>query len=97
MANVTVVLKPFNNVALATGNAYNLVAPGSGHYYFSILNLGTGDVAISNANTVSATDPGSYLLPPNLSLSPLAWGTTGVWVAAAAAESISVALLPRDQ
>lgn len=95
MAIQTVVLGPFNSVSLVLGNQYNLVAGGPGNYYFNVLNVGTGNIAISNANTVGLSDPASYMLPPNLSFSPLAWGPDGIWVAAGAAELISVALVPR--
>lgn len=95
MAIQTVVLGPFNSISLVLGDQYNLVAGGAGNYYFSVLNTGNGNIAISNANTVALSDPASYMLPPNLSFSPLAWGPSGIWVAAGAAELISVALIPQ--
>lgn len=93
MALVT--LKPFNTVALVANTATQLVGP-PGHWYFNILNVGASNVAVSSANTVGLTDPGSFLLPPNLSLAPLEWGPTGIWVLAGVAENLSVALVPRQ-
>lgn len=94
MAVQKVILQPFNSVNLAAGTQYNLVSPGPGHYYFAMVNTGAGNVAISNANTVALTDPASFLLPPNVNFSQLAWGPTGIWVAGAA--ELSVALEPRQ-
>lgn len=97
MATHKIALSPFNNLSLVVGDQYNLVSAVKGHFYFSILNVGAGNVAISNANTVATSDPASYDLPPNLSLSPLAYGPDGVWVACGAGggAAISVALVPR--
>lgn len=97
MANITVTLGPYNNVSLALGNNYHLVAPTKGHYYFSFLNAGTANIAISNANTVGLSDPNSFLLPPNGTFAPLVWGPDGLWVGAGAPELLSVALIPRQQ
>lgn len=95
MATSKVTLQAFNSVPLAVGNQYNLVAPAAGHYYFNLLNTGTGNVAISKASTVSPTDPASFQLPPNLALAPLVWGPDGIWVAAGTAETLSVQLVSR--
>lgn len=96
MATQRVVLNPFNNLSVGVGTQYNLVAAGPGHYTFNILNTGTAEIAISNAATVGMADPASYLLPPNLSVALTVWGPSGLWVAAGAAETISVALIPKQ-
>lgn len=97
MATQKVTLKPFNTVTLAVGTQYNLVAPGPGRYFANLV-ADTGPVAISNANTVSPTDPNSFQLPQNVPYTPQAfWGPDGIWVATTAANSLSVALASRGQ
>jgi hypothetical protein len=90
----TTLTKPFNNITLVAGTAVQLVTPAPAHVYFNILNVGAANIAISDASTAALTDPHSYLLPPNLSFTPLVWGPTGIWVEGAGA--ISVALVPKQ-
>ena len=89
MANVVTPLKTWNTINLTAGNAYHLTAP-PGHYYFQILNSGSVAAYISDASTVSSSDPASYELPANLAVSPLVWGPTGVWLSGAGAVSVQL-------
>lgn len=97
MATHRTVLNPLNNLTFVSGDTYNLIAPGGGHYNFTILNRSNADMAVSMANTVSLTDPASFIIPAggggatDLSWTILAWGTTGVWVAGNGAASIALA------
>jgi len=90
MAAIT--LQPYNTIAV-TAAAQQLVAPGPGHYYIQILNLGPGNLFIKNAGTVAAADPASFELPLGLSIMPYVTG--GIWVCADAAGKCSVALVPQ--
>lgn len=85
-------LQPYNTLTLAANTATQLTTP-QGTWTVLILNLGPGNLFIKGANTVSATDPASFELPINLSLTLLVNGS--IWIAADAAGKASVALIPR--
>lgn len=97
MATQKIVLNPFNTLTLAAGTQYNLVAPAIGNYAVMMVNWSGGEVAVSNASTVSLTDPASFTIPTganNASDIPFTfgiWGPTGIWVAGTG--SLSVLLL----
>ena len=88
-------LSAFNTLTMTLGTVYNIYVPRGGHAYFYLFNLGTGNVFIKGDGTVSATDPASYKLPTNQSLSPLTNSATGLWIVADAAGSVSIAVVPR--
>jgi hypothetical protein len=85
-----VTLKPLNTLSLVAATPQWLVGPMTGHYTVQMLNLGTGPVLISPDPTFSA----AYTLPPQTPFAEYIWGPTGIYVSAAAAESLSVALIP---
>lgn len=98
MATQKVVLTPFNTLTLVAGTQYNLTAPSTGHYNVTLVNWSGGAVAVSNANTVSLSDPGSFTIPignNNAADIPYTFrisGTAGLWVAGTG--SLSVLLTP---
>ncbi|HXA25620.1 MAG TPA: Ig-like domain-containing protein [Acetobacteraceae bacterium] len=85
-----VTLKPLNTLSLVAATPQWLVGP-LGNYTFQMLNLGTGPVLISESPSFNS----SYTLPPQTPFALSLWGPTGIFVSAAAAESLSVALIPR--
>jgi hypothetical protein len=89
-----VTLTPFSTVAVPI-TATQLIAPGYGHYYIQITNTTTGILYVSDRNTVG-NNATSFALPANATMPAfLIYATTGVWVAAATAGSISVLLQPK--
>jgi len=88
-------LGPYNTLTLAASTPTQIISPGGGHCYFNLLNLGTGNLFISNLSNVG-NNPTSFKLPTGLVLLPIAvYGPTGIWVAVDTAGSISVAVVPR--
>jgi hypothetical protein len=87
-------LSAYHTVALAANTPTQLVVPGGGHCTLNILNLGTGNLFISSTNTPAANS-NSFKLPTGTTIVPIPIGPGGVWVAADAAGSISVAVIPR--
>jgi len=67
-----------------------MVGPLSGHYTVELLNLGTGPVLVSPDPSFNA----AFTLPPATPFATYIWGPSGIFVSAAAAESLSVALVP---
>lgn len=94
MAAIT--LQRYNTITLAASTAQQLLIPGpvGPYYYLQILNLGPGNLYIKGDGTVSATDPASFELPINLSISPLVTG--GLWILADAAGKASVQMVPQQ-
>ena len=89
-------LNPFNSLALAANAADQLIA-GTGHWNLTLLNTGTAALYVKNAATVGAADTASFTLPPNIPMTLVIWGPTGIWVLSTAAGTVSVLLQPRDQ
>jgi len=88
-------LTPFSTVALALNTPTQLTVPGGGNCYYTIINLGTGNLYVSKLNTVGANAT-SMKIPANQPMLSLpVYGPTGLWVSADVAGSVSVAVLPR--
>lgn len=88
---MAITLQKFNTVDLAAGAPTQLVAGSVGNWTFQLLNLGPGALEVSDDSGMSSY----FTLPVNMSLPVSAWGPEGVWVSAAEAGQVSVALLPR--
>lgn len=90
-------LSAFNTITLAASTPDNLVAPLSGRYDLTLLNAGTAAIYVSDSNTVGANAT-SFELPPNLAITVVVFGPTGIWVnAGGTAGLVSALLQPRGQ
>lgn len=87
---VAVVLQPFNTLSLAAATPKLLVAPSAGNFTVQMLCTGTGPVLISKDPAFGS----AYTLAQQVPFAVSIWGPSGIWVSAAAAESLSVALIP---
>ena len=90
---MAITLQPYNTISLSAGTPTQLVGPLSGHYWIQILNQGGGNVGVADTSAASGGS-GAFTLLPNLSVTPYVYGPSGIWVNAAAASQISVALMP---
>ena len=92
MAAVT--LGAFNTVSVPV-SVTQLVTAARGHFYFSITNSGTGNLFVSDANTVGANATSYKVLAGATMPTFQVWGPSGAFVFVDVAGPISVMVIPR--